>query len=237
MFEEQQASIAVFGYRHPPNTDLAEIVRAIDTILQNTDAEPRKIAWADNGIAFIDRIGVRIAIALLTPSNDDHYTHLVLAVGPGPNTSMTDDMLSVSHSHLADRLVIRVKDDMAYDTIMRGETPEMVDETLIHSLFDLLRQTSPSRTDTVPANMDALPKPKKPESRIPAEECFDVIFSDDVASSTTTAPSWLNRRTEPTKPLRLTVHTIALSVMFYTPPLGAFLFTYSMLRDVTTPSS
>ncbi|MFN3211122.1 MAG: hypothetical protein ACE369_19410 [Roseovarius sp.] len=50
---------------------------------------------------------------------------------------------------------------------------------------------------------------------------------------TTSAPEWLRRRAAPTKPLRLTVHAMALSIMFFAPPLGAFLFTYTMLRDIT----
>ena len=237
MVKAQQASIAVFGYRRPPSADVTEIVGAIDDLLQRTDAEPRKIHWSDNDVAFIDRIGVRIAIALLPPSDDDHYTHLVLAVGQAPGTSATDEMLSVSHTHLADRLVYRVKYDMPYDTIMRGETPEFVDETLIHSLYELLRQASLAKTNTAPANMDAQPTRKKPVPRIPAEERFDVILSDDVIASENATPSWIDRRAVPTQPLRLTVHTMALSVMLYTAPLGAFLFTYSMLRDVSSPSS
>lgn len=39
-------------------------------------------------------------------------------------------------------------------------------------------------------------------------------------------------RAEPTKPLRLTIHTLALSLCLYVPALGAALFAYTMLRDV-----
>ncbi len=39
-------------------------------------------------------------------------------------------------------------------------------------------------------------------------------------------------RAEPTEPLRLTVHTLALSLCLYVPALGAAMFTYTMLRDI-----
>ncbi|MEQ9259072.1 MAG: hypothetical protein RIG84_08220 [Roseovarius sp.] len=39
-------------------------------------------------------------------------------------------------------------------------------------------------------------------------------------------------RAEPTKPLRLTIHTLALSLCLYVPALGAAMFAYTMLRDV-----
>lgn len=237
MFNNKHSSIAVFGYPCPPEAEHAEIVHAIDQILQNCDSEPRKIHWVNADLALIDRVGVRIAISLLHPTQDDHYTHLVLAVGRAPHSDAQDDILSVSHTHLADRLVHRVKNDMPYHTIMRGETPECVDESLIHSLYDLLRQASPTKTDVAPANLDSRPERKKRKPAIPAEERFDVILSDDVPDTPQTANNWLEERAVPTKPLRLTVHTMALSIMLYTAPLGAFLFTYSMLRDISTPPS
>ena len=33
-------------------------------------------------------------------------------------------------------------------------------------------------------------------------------------------------------PMRLTIHTLALSMALYVPPLGAALFAYTMLRDI-----
>lgn len=236
MFQNQQASIAVFGYRHAPSAQVDEIVQAIDAMLQSTDAEPRTVTWVGESCAMIDRIGVRIAIGLLPHSADDSYTHLAIAVGHNTEDHGIDDMLSVSHPQLADRLVYRIREDMPYDTIMRGETPETVDETLILSIFDLLRQAAPAAQAAAPANLDSQPERRKAAPRIPAEERFDVILSEDVPDTATTTPSWAERRAASTKPLRLTVHTVALSIMLYTAPLGAFLFTYSMLRDVTSKS-
>ncbi|WP_428515867.1 hypothetical protein [Roseovarius sp.] len=235
MFQDHQASIALFSYRRAPAAQAADIVRAIDGMLQGTDAQPRRISWVEDGVAMIDRIGVRIAIALLPPSPQDRYAHLVLAVGAPPDAQKCDDLLAVSYAHLADRLVYRIKEDMPYDAIMRGETPETVDHDLVLSLYDLLRQSSPVALPASLANLDTRPRPDAPgaSSHPPVEERFDIILSEDVPGLTTSAPDWLLKRAAPTKPLRLTVHTMALSIMLITPPLGAFLFTYSMLRDIT----
>lgn len=238
MFHDQQASIAMFSYRRAPAAQADDIVRAIDEMLQNTDAQPRQVTWVGQSVAMIDRVGVRIAVALLPPSLEDRYTHLVLAVGAPPGTQDCDDLLGISYAHLADRLIYRVKDDMPYDAIMRGETPETVDHDLVLSLYDLLRQSSPVGSPTGPANLDAQPDPGSwhaaPHPAV--EERFDVILSEEVPDSATAVPDWLQRRARPTKPLRLTVHTMALSIMLYTAPLGAFLFTYTMLRDITGDS-
>ncbi|MBY5988370.1 hypothetical protein [Roseovarius atlanticus] len=239
MFQDQQASIALFSYRRAPAAQAGDIVRAIDGMLQGTDAQPRRINWVDDGVAMIDRIGVRIAIALLPPSPQDRYAHLVLAVGAPPDAHETDDPFDVSYAHLADRLVYRVKEDMPYDAIMRGETPEAVDHALVRSLYDLLRQSSPVASPVAPpaglANLGTRPRPDAPGAspHPPVEERFDIILSEDVPGMTTSPPEWLRKRAAPTKPLRLAVHTMALSIMLFTPPLGAFLFTYSMLRDIT----
>lgn len=234
MYRQKQGSIAAFGYRQPPAAGFPDIVNAIDALLQKTDAQPRTIRWSGNNIAIIDRVGVRIALGFLPPSTVDRYTHLVIAVGERPHEP-DDDILSVSNIHMADKLAHRVRDDMPFDTIMRGETPETVDEELIWALFDLLRQTSAAAPEAdVAANHDKAPDPAA-VAVASAQDAhnFGVILAEDVPKNRCRAPTWFSRRAHPSRPLRLTIHTFALSVMLYSPPLGAFLFTYSILRDVS----
>ncbi|MFN3211123.1 MAG: hypothetical protein ACE369_19415 [Roseovarius sp.] len=87
-------SIAILGYRHAPDAQLADIAHAIDTILQATDPQPRTITWPDPSIALIDRIGLRIAVGLLPPAGQERNTHLVLAVGPIPDDADDDPSAS-----------------------------------------------------------------------------------------------------------------------------------------------
>ena len=235
MFDHRQTSIATFGYRRAPVAQADDIVHAIDEMLQNSDAQPRRIHWAGDTIAMIDRIGVRIAVALLPASREDRYTHIVLAIGRSPENPAGDDLLNVSFVHLADRLIYRIKDGMPYDTIMRGETPDPVDHNLILSVYDLLRHAPVEPDTSALANLDSQPTAGQQRAAPPRfiEERFDVILSEEVPDTVPALPSWLEKRAVPTKPLRLTIHTMALSIMLYTAPLGAFLFTYSMLRDIT----
>ncbi|MGK7652378.1 hypothetical protein ACSQ76_08175 [Roseovarius sp. B08] len=233
MHDERQTSIATFGYRHAPPMQAGDIVQAIDEMLQGTDAQPRRITWVSDALAMIDRIDVRVAMALLPPSCEDRQTRLVLAVGRAPIAPADDDLLGPSFVHLADRLVYRIWVDMPYDTIMRGETPEPVDHDLILSLCDLLRKSSRGSDSSATANMQPVGGRRRTSATMPAEERFDVILADDVADIIPSVPAWLEKRAAPTKPLRLTVHTMALTIMLYSAPLGAFLFTYSVLRDIT----
>lgn len=68
MYDDRQTSIATFGYRRAPMAQAGDIVHAIDEMLQNSDAQPRRIHWVSDSIAMIDRIGVRIAVALCLPA-------------------------------------------------------------------------------------------------------------------------------------------------------------------------
>ncbi|MEO1138613.1 MAG: hypothetical protein AAFW87_04070 [Pseudomonadota bacterium] len=233
MSRHNQGSIAAFGYRQPPAADFPDIVHAIDALLQKTDAQPRQLQWFGKNIAIIDRVGVRIALGILPPSDSDRYTHLLIAVGERPD-DVEDDLLTMSNYLLADKLVNRIKDDMPYDTIMRGETPETVDEELLWAMFELLRKSSASAPEAdYAANKDHAPDPRALAAMSPLDaQTFDIISADDIGAGPRLVPCWFDKRAYPTKPLRLTIHTVALSVMLYTPPLGAFLFTYSMLRDV-----
>ena len=39
-------------------------------------------------------------------------------------------------------------------------------------------------------------------------------------------------QSECSEPMRLTIHTLALSMCLYVPPLGAAMFAYTMMRDI-----
>lgn len=229
MYQKNNGSIAALGFRETPSVDFHDVVHQIDAALQLTDRQHRKIRWVSDKIAMIDRDGVRIALGCLLPHDDDPYCHLVIAVGrlPGQDPEdMADHLGDVPFIHLADRLVLRIKDFLPYDTILRGESPEPVEPELVESIFDLLRH----------CHLDDDPAKRHRDSAAHGPTPIDVIDTDDFAHQSFRLGDWAENRAEANAPLRLTVHTIALSVMLYTPPLGAFLFTYSMLRDLT-PSS
>lgn len=230
MSTQFHGSIAALGYRRRPDVGFAAIVDDIDRVLQSTDAHPRKLTWHGDSIAFIDRDGVRIALGWVPGKAPGDMSYLVLAIGPLPELDAS--LGSVSCIHLADRLVLRIKDDMPFDTVMRGETPEAVDITLLRTIFELLR-TDPGLADHDPSSPDTDADAARTKSR---DDDFDVIDTHEVNQSSSAIARWMEKRAVPTAPLRLTIHAVGLSVMLYTPPLGAFMLTYSMLRDVGAQS-
>ncbi|WP_135506352.1 hypothetical protein [Roseovarius aestuariivivens] len=226
MYSTPQGSIAALGYRDLDEARFPGIVRDIDAALQMTDAQPRNITWDSDYIAMIDREETRIALGFLPAMPKTGCSYLVLAVG---TLDDAEDMLgAVPTIHLADRLLLRIKDDLPYDTIMRGETPQEVDSELIWSLFEMLVQTP------APAGA-ANSKPRPNRARAAPDdsyEDFEIIDSHEVSKTEGWLAARLARRAKPTRPLRLAVHVTGLTVMLTSAPLGAFMFTYSMLRDV-----
>lgn len=223
-------SIAALGYRKCPDVDFSAIVDDIDRILQNTDVHPRQVSWHDNSIAYIDRDGVRIGLGWLPGQGSGALSYLVLAIGPLPVGEAA--LGSVSCIHLADRLVMRIKDDLPFDTVMRGETPEAVDTTLISTIFELLQTDPGLAAQDTRDHSEASDAEQTGRSTRTDGGHFDVIDPHEVTQSTSSLARWMDKRALPTAPLRLTVHTLGLSVMLYTPPLGAFMLTYSLLRDM-----
>ena len=72
---------------------------------------------------------------------------------------------------------------------------------------------------------DTMPPPWMRAPAGPEVEERPKTFTNDLGQMLLT-------RAEPTKPLRLTIHTLALSLCLYAPPLGAAMFAYTMLRDI-----
>ena len=219
-------SIAVFAYRELDPARFAGIVRDIDRTLQLTDTHPRRITWDGADIAMIDRDETRIALGLRPVGPAQGDSHLVLAIGRPAEGRMTRSA-AAQCVQLVDRLSSRLAEDLPYASMLRDETTRPVDAALIRDLFT--RLTPPARApeaDTSPAM--AGPRAAAP---CPDPADFAVIATEDVAALDPDVPRFLSERAAPTAPLRLTVHLTGAMVALISAPLGAFMLTYSLLRD------
>jgi len=228
--------------------DFADIVEEFDIAFQLVDSPARQLTWECENIAYVDRDCVRVALGWLPPSDGENSWHLVFAVGDAPKCRHSPPGPEV-YDYLTERIVERTRTHLPFDSILRGEANRPIGAALIASVFELLRLTA-----------DATPNIQEPkESRA---HDFPELIDDDQDDAANAylggddaqpfyydpaedigyidqdllpkPPSWLTRRAEPTQPMRLTIHAVALSLMLYTPPLGAFMFAYTMLRDITT---
>lgn len=239
--------IAALEYRERPPMDFADIVEEFDIAFQLVDSPARQLIWENDNIAFVDRDCVRVALGWLPPADGAGSWHLVFAVGDAPKCRQKPPGPEV-YDYLTERVVERTRTHLPFDSILRGEASRPIGAALITSVFELLRLTAAAAPDV-----------QKPQ-RSRAHEFPEIIDEDEDTASAFLGgddarpfyydpaedigyidqdllpkpPSWLTRRAEPTQPMRLTIHAVALSLMIYTPPLGAFMFAYTMLRDITT---
>jgi len=245
---QTQGYVVGFEYGACPRMDFTDIVEEFDLAFQFVDAQTRALIWDCEDIAVIERDYVRVALGWLPPDDEDGAWHLIAAVGP-VDPSRQPPFIMASFRQIADQIAERTQEFLPSDSIMRGEAHSPVTPALIDSLFDLLRETAQTPCDTV------APKPSPEPSPDPSHDILidthdftgrdDTMFDrdDDVIDALPILPPaaaltrWLGQRSKPTKPMRLTIHALALTMMLYVPPVGAFMFVYTMLRDIAPLST
>ncbi len=242
MTTQTYGSVIAMEFRRTPSIQFADIVEEFDIAFQMVDSRTRALTWDCDDIALIDRDSVRVALGWLPGKEKGQPTHLVVAVGSAPDAK-PDAIDPNSFRFLADRIAERTHDYLPFTAVLHGKATQPVSAELVDTVFDLLR------TDTKDMHSDTAAPKKK---RILDEEDIDA-FADRVGSM---GSGWMARdgaapeadtpraetassgdhmllaRAEPTQPLRLSIHALALSLCLYVPALGVAMFAYSMLRDV-----
>jgi hypothetical protein len=232
--------------------DFTDIVEEFDLAFQFVDAQTRALIWDCDDIAVIERDYVRVALGWLPPDEDEGPWHLIAAVGPTDPRRQPPFIIS-SFRQIADQIAERMQEVLPSRSVMRGEAHDPVGPELIDSLFDLLRETAHTPCDTA-APDSPTPEPVLCDDMLVGTRDFtgrdDTVYDRAMihrdADETETLPMvppaaaltrWLGQRAAPTKPMRLTIHALALTMMLYVPPVGAFMFVYTMLRDMAPLSA
>lgn len=231
-----------FEYRACPRMEFPDIVEEFDLSFQLADAQTRALIWDCDDIAVIDRDYLRVALGWLPPDDDDGAWHLVAAVGPC-DTAAGHLLNDMSLTFLVDQIIARTQDVLPADAVLQGPASGPVCPELVDEIFDLLRLKATTACDTgakpdaagaasnVTTNGQAAP------GFVPPPDDANTIDIAAQAPRWQAVASWLAKRADPTKPLRLMVHTLAITLMLYAPPLGASLFTYTLLRDIVPVSA
>lgn len=250
MQSQSHGAIAAFGYRRQVNTSVSAFVRSIEKAMTSADPRPALVQWDGDDVAVIDHVGIRVAIGFREAGIKELCHHLVMAVGATPGATGTA-VRRKTHVQRADHLVAWIEKVLPYDTILRAETPESVGQTLVRGFLDLLNHAEGMMSEGAPLSTVSVPRAgdMSTDANTPAEQpamsCekarkakrnrYDpsgIIAPEEVNEALMQSSQFIDNQAEPTTPLRLTVHTVALSLMLYSAPLGAFMFTYSMLRDM-----
>lgn len=249
MTPQSYGSVIAMEFKARPSIPFADIVEEFDTAFQMVDSDKKSLAWDCDDIAIIDRDYVRVAMGWLPSKAKGQAWHLVFAVGCAPSEDVSKIEMS-SYDFVADRILDRTHEFLPSTAVLRGEASQPVGPALIDTLFDLLQ------TDTSDASKDARDQAYETEDEFRSEE--EDSYADIVDSMT---PPWTKVTDDPdaftkdifdkaeeemikqnqifavsqaecSQPMRLTIHTLALSMCLYVPPLGAALFTYTMMRDI-----
>jgi hypothetical protein len=213
--------------------EFEDIVEEFDLGFQVADAQTRALKWDCDDIALIDRDYLRVALGWLPPDDLDGSWYLLAAVGPTEPAIPAD-----AFSYVADQLVERVQAVLPADSVLHGVASQPVGPELMDTLFDLLRLTAATTRDDI-----APPVPDIDDRRIfveveremvkpVAENDLGNIDMSDIVMEDTRFAKWLKKRAKSTVALRLTVHTLAVSLLIFAPPVGAFMLAYTLLRDM-----
>lgn len=245
MSANSYGSVVAMEFAARPDISFSDFVEDFDAAFQMVDSTTNSLSWERDTLAIIDRDYVRVAVGWLPSAGKDSPWHLIYAVGSSPDEDLSKIELS-SYDFLADRILDRTNDVLPATAVLRGEASQPIGPKLIDTLFELLC----TDTSDLPADTD-LPDPvireeaeedyaDMVETMVPpwakcpelddrySKELFDKAEEALVKKN---AQKALNQK-ECSDPMRLTIHTLALSLCLYVPPLGAAMFAYTMLRDI-----
>ncbi len=258
MNKATHGTIVALEYRSKPKIGFADIVEEFDIALHLLDARTRSLTWDCDDVAFIDRDYLRVALGWLPATAPHKPWYLIIAVGLAPGTEMAP-LTSGAFDYITDAIADRTRQFLPYSSAMHGEAMQPVGPALMDSVFGLLRHqidppaapgTAVEEVTRAPIDpyadlvSDLQPDWDRAETGPGADRERTPEAGPDTRTGQTPtegdAPPWLTNplgqmlltRAEPTQPLRLTIHTLSLSLMLYVPPVGAFMFAYAFLRDV-----
>lgn len=249
-------SVVAMEFKARPKVAFQDFVEDFDLAFQMVDSITRSLTWERDDLAIVDRDYVRVAIGWLPSPGKGQPWHLVMVVGSSPDEDMSK-VEPASYEFLADRILDRTHEFMPATAVLRGEAKEPITPELMDTLCDLLsaevgdqahdvaHATRPdgASPETVRVNDEEFYADMVETMVPPWAHCADMDdrsrnvyskFEFDKAEEELIEKNVVHAMSDSqsSDPMRLTIHTLALSIAFYVPPLGAALFAYTMLRDI-----
>lgn len=229
MSKHGYGSVVAMEFRRPPSVDFSDIVEEFDIAFRMVDSRTRALTWHSDDIALIDRDNVRVGLGWLPSGETGKPSHLVVAVGTASEDGGDVRIDPRGYRFLANRIAERTREFLPWTAVLNGEAHQPVSVALIAKTFDLLRiDLGDMAGDAGFANGARRQADAGADAR---QHAADASLWSRLNLGNSFGQLLL-ARSEPTEPLRLTIHTLALSLFLYVPPLGAAVFTYTMLRDI-----
>jgi hypothetical protein len=249
MTSQSYGSVVAMEFKARPSIDFADIVEEFDIAFQMVDSRTRSLTWDRDDVAMIDRDYVRVAMGWLPATEKGEAWHLIIAVGSAPGEDLSK-IEPASYDFVADRILDRTSEFLPSTAVLRGEANQPIGPELIDTLCDLLRMdpqdmagdsdvqeqiiTDEELDDYADIVSDMNPPWARAakNDRAYSKAEFDAAEKAAQFGDAEGRGPMLITGSECSQPMRLTIHTLALSMCLYVPPLGAAMFAYTMMRDI-----
>lgn len=229
-------TIAALRYSARPPLEFVDIVEEFDIAFQACAVNQRRLTWDCDDIAIFDQGGLRIALGWMHPEGQDGVWHLIVAVGKSPFGG-ADPVPREICEDLTCRIIERTGQYLPHDTVYRGDADQPVDAALIDMVTDRLRacgsaahwgaQARPAETAGASARTD---RPSADESGTRAA-AFGLESENLRMRRLREALCGTTRETEISLPMHLSIYALGVTMLLQTPPLGAALLVYTLLRE------
>jgi hypothetical protein len=255
MTQETTCIVACLEYGIKPALSFPQIVRAFDQVLESHRLQQRSISFDSDDVALIDLDMMRIALAWYQPETPGQSWYLAIAVGPSPHSDRVRMPRRFSE-RLAHSVIDRVSSDLPFDAILWSETTAPLDvdkmDQILDALSGLAAMPDDPRTsdaETVESVINSAQASAEAEGGAP-EDYLHVGTVEDTTPDAAEHPGARDGAPAGEKARRLfaevyveepegcslqmylTVYTLGTTLLLMTPPVGAAMLAYTVLRDL-----
>jgi hypothetical protein len=243
MRDTSTSTIAQLLFAKQPRLNFAHMVSEMDSALSRCPAQKRSLTWDCEDIAIFDLDGARIILGHADSLGGGHGACLTASVGPAPGCGTDSPLLRRSEAMcrlIAERIHVRYQ----ADAILWHQSDAPVTSDLLDAMLDDL----PPLADILHGPSPAVPQTDRPTSAVAEKAVETGLPANDVPDLPLIAAVELNRvraalypdgtpwqapldvPARSATPMRLAVHTMNMTLIMVSLPVGAAMLTYSLLR-------
>lgn len=252
MSQDSKCIVACLAYGVEPELSFPEIVSTFGDVLDSHRMQHRSISFDADDIALIDLDMMRIALGWYRPETSDQSWYLAIAVGPSPN-ALGQTMPRRVSERLAQSIIDRVNADLPFDAVLWSDTTPPLDVDKMDQILDALsglasmphdaRSSGAQDVRSVMAGAEANARASggAPADHLHVGDVQDTTPQHDAeATDKHSSARRLFAEVYVEKPqgcslqMYLTVYTLGTTLLLMTPPVGAAMLAYTVMRDFQT---
>jgi|GEM_PF-1190066 len=250
MSQDTKCIVACLAYGVEPDLSFPEIVRTFGDVLDSHRLQHRAISFDADDIALIDIDMMRIALGWYRPEASDQSWYLVVAVGPSPH-ALGQTMPRRFSERLAQSIIDRVNAVLPFDAVLWSDTTPPLDVDKMDQVLDALSGLASMPHDarsSGAADVRSVMAGAESNARAAGGQPADHLHVGDVHDTTPRHDTGEADRPAGTRRLfaevyvqepegcslqmYLTVYTLGTTLLLMTPPVGAAMLAYTVLRDI-----